>query len=147
MEYKLLKCLKNLKIKMVYGDHRVCILKIIINSLPVPFSIYADLEANPEKISGCQPTDKKSYTEKYQKHTACSFGYKVVCHYDQKYSGDLVIYRGEDCIEKFMKCMFEEVKKCQSIIRDNFNKPLIMTSEDDKAFTKATHCHICEKKI
>ena len=45
-----------------------------------------------------------------------------------------------------MKCMFEEVKNCQSIIRDNFNKPLIMTEEDDKAFTKATHCHICEKK-
>ena len=50
-------------------------------------------------------------------------------------------------LRKFMKCMFEEVKKCQSIIRDNFNKPLIMTSEDDVAFDKATHCHICEKKI
>ena len=115
-------------------------------SLPVPFSIYADFECITEKISGCQPSDKKSYTEKYQKHTACSFGYKVVCHYDEKYSGDVVIYRGEDCIEKFIKCMFEEVTKCQSIIKDNFNKPLIMTREDDKAFTKATHCHICEKK-
>ena len=110
------------------------------NSLPVPFSIYADLEANTEKISGCQPSDRppeeRSYTEKYQKHTACSFGYKVVCHYDQKYSSDLVIYRGEDCIEKFMKCMFEEVKNCQSIIRENFNKPLIMTEEDEEAIPK-----------
>ena len=79
-------------------------------TLPVPFGIYADLECNTEKISGCQPSDKKSYTEKYQKHTACSFGYKVVCYYDQKYSRDVVIYRGEDCIQKFMKCMFEEVK-------------------------------------
>ena len=42
--------------------------------------------------------------------------------------------------------MFEEVKNCQSIIRDNFNKPLKMTGEDEKAFKKATHCHICEKK-
>ena len=115
-------------------------------SLPVPFSIYAAFECTTEKISSCQPSDKKSYTEKYQKHTACSFGYKVVCHYDEMYSGDVVIYRGEDCIERFMKCMFEEVKNCQSIIRDNFNKPLIMSREDDKAFTKATHCHICEKK-
>ena len=115
-------------------------------SLPVPFCIYADFECITEKISSCQPSDRKSYTEKYQKHTACSFGYKVVCHYDEEYSGDVVIYRGEDCIERFMKCMFEEVKNCQSIIRDNFNKPLIMTEEDDKAFTKATHCHICEKK-
>ena len=115
-------------------------------SLPVPFSIYADLECNTEKISSCQPSDSRSYTQQYQKHTACSFGYKVVCHYDQQYSGDVVIYRGEDCIQRFMKCMFEEVKNCQSIIRDNFNKPLIMTEEDEKAFKEATHCHICEKK-
>ena len=83
------------------------------NSLPVPFDICADLECNTEKISSCQPPDKKSYTEKYQKHTACSFGYKVVCHYDSKYSRDLVVYRGEDCIQKFIKCMFDEVKNCQ----------------------------------
>ena len=42
--------------------------------------------------------------------------------------------------------MFEEVKNCQRIIRENFNKPLIMTEEDEEAFQKATHCHICEKK-
>ena len=115
-------------------------------SLPVPFSIYADFECITEKVSTCQQSDKKSYTEKYQKHTACSFGYKVVCYYDQKYSGDVVIYRGEDCIEKFMKCMFEEVKNCQKIIRDNFNKPLKMTNEDEESFNEASHCHICEKK-
>ena len=115
-------------------------------SLPVPFCIYADFEGTTEKISGCQPSDKKSYTEKYQKHIACSFGYKVVCHYDNRYSGDVVIYRGEDCIQKFMKCMFEEVKNCQSIIRDNFNKPLKMTKKNEKSFKEATHCHICEKK-
>ena len=59
--------------------------------LPLPFVIIADLECNLEKISSCQPSDKNSYTEKYQKHTACSFGYKVVCHYDMKYSKDVVI--------------------------------------------------------
>ena len=66
--------------------------------LPVPFGIYADFESINEKISSCQPYDGKSYTEKYQKHTACSFGYKVVCHYDKKYSGDAVVYRGEDVL-------------------------------------------------
>ena len=107
-------------------------------SLPVPFCIVADFEANTEKVAdleaNTEKSDSKSYTEKYQKHTACRFGYKVVCHYDEKYSGDVVIYRGEDCIERFMKCMFEEVKNCQSIIRDNFNKPLKMTNEDEESF-------------
>ena len=114
--------------------------------LPIPFCIVADFECITEKVSSCQPSDRKSYTQQYQKHTACGFGYKVVCHYDNKYSGDVVVYRGEDCIEKFMKRMFEEVKNCQKIITDNFNKPLKMTRKDEKAFLKATHCHICEKK-
>ena len=37
------------------------------NSLPVPFEIVGDFEANTEKISSCQPSDKKSYTEKISK--------------------------------------------------------------------------------
>ena len=40
---------------------------------PVPFVIYADFEAMTEKISTCQPVDKKSYTEEYQKHTDCGY--------------------------------------------------------------------------
>ena len=78
--------------------------------LPLPFVIYADFESITEKIIGCQPSDRKSYNEKYQRHTACSFGYKVVCHYDKKYSKDVVIYRGSDPITKFIKSMFEEVE-------------------------------------
>ena len=99
--------------------------------LPVPFVIYADFESITEKINSCQPSDKKSYTEKYQKHTACSFGYKVVCHYDKKFPKDVIIYPGEtsgsdsgsqgtgqDPITKFIKYMFEEVENCQKIMRE-----------------------------
>ena len=89
--------------------------------LPVPFVIYADFESITEKMSTFQPSDKRSYTEKYQRHTACSFGYKVVCHYDQKY---VVIYRGQDPVGEFIKCMFREVENCQKVIGENFNKPL-----------------------
>ena len=42
--------------------------------------------------------------------------------------------------------MFEEVENCQKIMRENFNKPLQMTKQDEEAFGKATHCHICERK-
>ncbi|MCG8571960.1 MAG: hypothetical protein MJB14_17635 [Spirochaetes bacterium] len=38
--------------------------------LPVPFVIYADFESITEKISTCLPSNQKSYTEKYQRHTA-----------------------------------------------------------------------------
>ena len=79
---------------------------------PVPFVIYADFEAITEKISGCQPNNNKSYTEAYQKHTDCRFGYKVVCCYDDKYSQPLKIYRGEKAVYTFMEAMLEEVKYC-----------------------------------
>ena len=114
--------------------------------LPVSFVIYADFESITEKMSTCQPSDKRSYTEKYQRHTACSFGYKAVCHYDKKYSKDVVIYRGQDPIGEFLNCVFKEVQNCQKVIEDNFNKPLKMSEVDEINFKKATHCHSFERK-
>ena len=113
--------------------------------LPCPFVIYADFESNLEKINSCEPSDERSYTEKYQKHTAVSFGYKVVCHFDKKYSKDFVIYRGEDPIGKFLKCMNKEVKNCQKVIKNHFKKTLKMSEGDERNFKKATRCHICKK--
>ena len=45
---------------------------------PAPFVIYADFEALTEKVHGCQPDNNSSFTDLYQKHTDCGFGYKVV---------------------------------------------------------------------
>ena len=42
----------------------------------VPFVIYADFEAIAKKVQGCKPNDDKSYTEAYQTHEDCGYGYK-----------------------------------------------------------------------
>ena len=42
--------------------------------------------------------------------------------------------------------MNEEVKNCQKIIKNHFNKALKMSVEDERNFEKSTHCHICKKK-
>jgi len=67
---------------------------------PVPFVIYADFEALTNKIDTCQPPPnfKKSFTDAYENHQACSYGYKVVCHSDQSYSKPVEIYRGREAI-------------------------------------------------
>ena len=133
--------------------------------LPVPFVIYADFEAITEKVSGCQPSNEKSYTEAYQKHTDCGYGYKVVCCYDDliqsqtdqlndkvvdkvvnKYTKPVQIYRGENAVYKFMENMLEEVNWCKSKMKKHFNKPLKMTKENEIDFQKATKCHICDIK-
>ena len=43
--------------------------------------------------------------------------------------------------------MNEEVKNCQEVIKNHFNKPLQMSEGDERNFKKATRCHICKKKI
>ena len=61
MVNKLLKCLKKVQ-----------------KQLPVPFVIYASVEAVTEKVQGCKPNNDKSYTEAYQKHKGFLYGCKVV---------------------------------------------------------------------
>ena len=84
---------------------------------PIPFIIYADFEAITEKIHGCQQNNDSSYTEAYQKHTDCGYGYKVVCCYNDEYTKPINIYRGEKAVNKFMEKMLEEVKYCKNIMK------------------------------
>ena len=115
--------------------------------LPVPFAIYADFEAITEKIDNCLPPDDKSYTSTYQSHKACGYAYKLVCRYDQKYSKPEVIYRGPDCIQKFIRDMLSEVSHCQRIVIEEFQKPLVMTKENERDYQNATKCHICNRRF
>ena len=110
--------------------------------LPAPFVIYADFEAITEKVSEKAP--QKSRTEQYQKHTACGYGYKVVCCYDDKFSKPIKIYRGKMTIQKFMEDMLAEVKYCREVDITHFTKPIEMTDEDEKSFKRAKECHICK---
>ena len=114
--------------------------------LPVPFVIYADFEALTRKIDFCSPVGDKSYTQAYQKHEPSGFGYKVVCHYDQKYSKPTDIYRGENVIQKFIQHLFREVKDCQKVISEKAKRRLVMTESDEKDFQNAKKCWICLKR-
>ena len=118
--------------------------------LPVPFVIYADFEAITKKVQGCKQSEemeneknKRSYTEAYQTHEDCGSAYKVVCCYDDKYSKDICIYRGENAVYRFMEKMLEEVKYCKTVIKKHFNKPLVMTEDDEMCFKLMDKCHIC----
>ena len=133
-------------IKMPTKDNSILKFNNFHKQLPVPFVIYSDFEAITEKIHGCQPNDDKSYTEAYQRHTDCGYGYKVVCCYDDKYTKPLRIYGGEKAVYKFMEAMLEEVKYCKNVMKKDFNRPLRMTKDNEKEFQKADKCHICDKK-
>ena len=114
--------------------------------IPAPFVIYADFEALTEKIHNCQPNKEKSYTEAYQKHIDCGYGYKVVCYYNDEFSKPVQVFRGENAVYKFMEKMIEEVEWCKSILKKHFNKPLVMTEKNKLDFESSEKCHICNKQ-
>ena len=77
MARKLLVCLKQGENILKFNNFH--------KQFPVPFVIYADFEAITEKVQGCEQSeemkkdkDRRSYTEAYQTHEDCGYGYKVV---------------------------------------------------------------------
>ena len=43
--------------------------------------------------------------------------------------------------------MLSEVEDCQRIVRERFQKPLVMTVRNERDFQNATKCHICARKF
>ena len=100
-------------------------------------------------MKGCDvglDNDCFSYTKKYQDHISCSFAYKVVC-VDNKFSKDVVLYRGKNALFKFIICIFKEYGYCRSVMKKNFNKNLVMTTLENKKIERSNICWICGKLI
>ena len=66
---------------------------------------------------------------------------------DEKYSKDVVLYRGKDAAVKFIKCIFKEYGYCRSVMKKHFNKNLIMSAEENERFEMTNVCWICSKLI
>ena len=115
--------------------------------LKCPFIIYADFESITKPIEQAQrdPKAKKSYTDGYQMHIPCGFAYKVVC-VDKKYTKHTVLYRGEDCVQRFITALKEEQKYINRIAYKT-TRAMIMTKQDEIDYDKATHCHICDEPL
>ena len=123
--------------------------------LPVPFVIYADFEAITKKvrIQSCEQSeemkkdkDRRSYTKAYQTHEDCGYGYEVVCCYKKEYSKPIKTYRGENAVYKFMEKMLFEVEYFKAVVKKRFNKPLVMTEDDETCFKLMEKCSICGNK-
>ena len=85
--------------------------------LPAPFKLYADFECVLRLTLSKKVSDKKgSYTEKYRDHIPCSFAYKVLC-VDNKFSKDVVMYRGKNAASKFIEVILKEYDYCKKIMK------------------------------
>ena len=85
----------------------------------------------------------ESYSNKYQKHVACSYGYKLVC-VDNKFSNPFKPYIGKDTICNFISSMIEESKYCSDMMKRHFNKEFVMSKKDDEDFENSIKFWICD---
>ena len=79
--------------------------------LMAPFVIYADCECITvpiKKEHEKRKNEKQKNTIAYQEHTACGYGYNIVCQYDDKYSKPYKGYRGENAVYKLIENLLEE---------------------------------------
>ena len=80
---------------------------------------------------------------KYQKHTACSYSYKLVC-VDDKFSKTFRSYLGNGAVYNFINSIVEENKYFSVVVKKNFNKELVITNKDNEDFENSTKCWICD---
>ena len=120
-------------------------------TVKIPFVIYADLESLLEKLTVAEMQTSESgmsaeqdKTEKLQKHVACSYGYKVVCCYDESMSKPFKMYRGLNSVNKFFTDIFEEEKEILDKLKQFKNTPMNSSSEEQNHHKKAKTCYVCE---
>ena len=90
-------------------------LKHFERKIKSPFMIYADFESILVPEGNRKQNPNESYTNKYQKYVACSYGYKLVS-VDGKF---VKPYLGEDAV---ISRMIEESKYSGDMMKKHFNR-------------------------
>ncbi|XP_063391753.1 uncharacterized protein LOC134677251 [Cydia fagiglandana] len=108
------------------------------NKMKVPFVVYGDFESILVPLDSEKST---SATYNTHKHVPCSFSYYIHCDYDSNLS-KFVIYRGEDCVQKFIKSLRKDADRIIEILQK-----VVPPKNNSGANTSSDVCHICKKKI
>ena len=86
------------------------------------------------------------HTIKYQEHYPNSIGAKLVC-IDDRFTLPSIIFKGKDCINKFITWVLDKQRWTKQITKQYFNKRLIMTSEDEEIYNNSHICWICKQEL
>ena len=86
------------------------------------------------------------HTIKYQEHIPNSICAKVVC-IDDTFTLPSIDFKGKDCINQFITWVLDKQNWTKQIIKQYFNKRLIMTSEDEEIYHNSQICWICKQEV
>ena len=101
--------------------------------IKLPFMISEDFESLIVPENNWKQNPGETYTNKYQKQIACSYGYKLVC-VDDNFSKPFKTYLGKDAVYNFTNNLVEESKYCSKAMKKYFNKELVMIKKDNQGF-------------
>ena len=62
---------------------------------------------------------------------------------NDKFSKDIVLYRGKNAIFKFIQSIYREYSYCRGVMKKYFDKNLIMSVDEEEEFEKCNICWIC----
>ena len=99
--------------------------------------IYADFESILVPEDNGQQNPIESYTNKYQKYVACSYGYKLV-YVGDRFSKPFKPYLGEDAVYNVINSMVEESKYSSDVVKKHYKKELVMTKKYNEDFKNST---------
>ena len=78
----------------------------------------------------------------YEEQVACSVAYKLVSHVPDSIEHPLVLYTGEDYMERFMKDLIDIENNCVDYF---YRPPNILSNEAEKLFNTSLRCTLCSK--
>ena len=103
----------NIALKLPRKDEYVR-LKNYKRKIKLTYVIYADFESILVPEDNRKQNPDGTYTNKYQKHVACTYSYKLVC-VDDKFSKSFKSYLDKDVIFNFINSKTEKRKYCSDI--------------------------------
>ena len=109
---------------------------------PILFRIYTDTECFLKKTK----LKQGEHTIKYQEHQLNSIGAKLVC-IDDRFTLSSIVFKGKDYSNKFITWVLDKQKWTKRIIKQYFNKRLIMTNEDEEIYNNSHICWICKQEL
>ena len=90
--------------------------------------------------------EEREYAIKYQEHQHNSIAAKLVC-IDDRFTLPSIIFKGKDCINKFITWILDKQKWTKQRAKKYFDKRLIMTSEDEEIYNNSHICCICKREL
>ena len=110
--------------------------------MPIPFKIHAHTECFLKRVNSYEG----EHTIKYQEHILNSIGAKLVC-IDDRFTLSSIIFKGKNCINEFIVWVLQKYKWSQQIIKQHFNKKLIMANEDEEIENNPNICWKCKEEL